>query len=120
MEYTDMKNALMMIENPVEKLEMVMDFGKELPSVPENAVCTEIIGCASFVEICQKDGRFYGRADSFMVRGIVALLLGMVNGKDINEIKKMDLMAEFNSLGLNFGAARLNGIQSMISFFKNL
>ena len=120
MKYADMKNALMMVENPVEKLEMVMEFGKELPDVPDNSICTEIIGCTSFVEICQKNGHFYGRADSFMVRGIVALLLAMVNGKDISEIKKMDLMAEFNSLDLNFGAARLNGIQSMISFFKNL
>lgn len=120
MNYTDMKNALDLINDPVEKLELVMDFGKELPDVPQDAICTEIVGCASFVQICQKNGVFYGKADSFMVRGVVALLLAMVANKSIDEIKKMDLMAEFNSLGLNFGASRLNGIQSMISFFKNL
>lgn len=120
MNYEKMKMALSLIENPVEKLEMVMDFGKDLSPVPQNATCTEIVGCASFVEICQKDGRFYVKADSFMVRGIVALILSMVEGKTVDEIKKMDLMAEFNSLNLNFGASRLNGIQSMINFFKNL
>ena len=120
MTYDEIKNALSLIENPVDKLEFVMDLGKNLNDVPENATCTEILGCASFVQICQKDGRFYGRADSLMVRGIVAVILSLVDGKSIDEIKKMDLEAEISGLKLNFGAARLNGIQSMISFFKNL
>jgi sulfur transfer protein SufE len=72
------------------------------------------------VQICEKDGRFYGRADSMMVRGIVAIILAMIEEKTVKEIKKVDLLGEFNSLNLNFGAGRLNGIQSMISFFKNL
>ncbi len=118
--YNEIKNALSLIENPVDKLEFVMDLGKNLDDVPENAICTEILGCASFVQICQKNGRFYGRADSLMVRGIVAVILSLVDGKSVDEIKKMDLETEINSLKLNFGAARLNGIQSMISFFKNL
>ena len=120
MTYSEIKNALSLTENPVEKLEMVMDFGKDLPDVPKDAKCDEILGCASFVKICQKNGRFYGFADSMMVRGIVAIILSMVDGKTIQEIKKMDLMAEFNGLNLNFGASRLNGIQSMIRFFQNL
>ncbi len=118
--YNDIKNALSLIENPADKLEFVMDLGKNLPDIPKNAQCTEILGCASFVEICQKSGRFYGYADSLMVRGIVAIILSMVDGKSVNEIKKIDMDAEFKRLNLNFGAARLNGIQSMISFFKNL
>lgn len=109
-----------MIENPVDKLEFVMDLGKNLSDVPKNSKCTEILGCSSFVEICQKGGSFYGRADSLMVRGIVAIILSMVDEKSINEIKKIDMEAEFRGLNLNFGAARLNGINSMISFFKNL
>ena len=120
MTYTDMKNAVSLIADPVEKLEMVMELGKSLEPVPEDAKCSEIFGCASFVQICEKDGRFYGRADSMMVRGIVAIILAIVDGKTIDEIKKTDLLGEFNSLNLNFGAGRLNGIQSMISFFKNL
>lgn len=120
MKYGDIKNSLALIADPVEKLEFVMDLGKSLEPVPDNAKCTEIFGCASFVQICEKDGRFYGRADSMMVCGIVAIILSMVDGKTEKQIKQMDLNAEFNSLNLNFGAGRLNGIQSMISFFKNL
>lgn len=120
MTYTDIKNALALIENPVDKLEFVMDLGKSLEPVPDDAKCTEIFGCASFVQICEKDGRFYGRADSLMVRGIVAIILAIVADKSTAEIKQTDLSGEFNLLNLNFGAGRLNGIQSMISFFKNL
>ena len=120
MKYEDIKKSLLLIEDPVEKLEMVMDMGKALENVPDGAECKEIFGCSSFVQICEKDGRFYGRADSMMVRGIVAIILSMIDGKSIEEIKQMDLSGEFGSLNLNFGAGRLNGIQSMISFFKNL
>ena len=35
-------------------------------------------------------------------------------------VKIEDLTGEFNALNLNFGASRLNGVNSMISFFKNL
>ena len=34
MTYQDMKNSLMMLEEPVEKLELVMDFGKMLEQIP--------------------------------------------------------------------------------------
>ena len=120
MNYENIKKSLALIENPVDKLEFVMDLGKSLEEIPEKASCTEILGCSSFVQICQKSGRFYGRADSLMVRGIVAIMLSLVDGKSISEIKKIDFETEFKSLNLNFGAARLNGIQSMIRFFKNL
>lgn len=120
MEYDEIKKALTLIESPVEKLEMVMDLGKNLKAVPNDAKCTEILGCSSFVQICEKDGCFYGVADSMMVRGIVAIILSMVDGKSVDEIKNMDLLTEFNSLNLNFGASRLNGIESMVNFFKKL
>jgi len=120
MNFAEIKKSLDSIENPVDKLEFVMDLGKGLEAVPEKAKCNEIVGCSSFVEICHKGARFYGRADSLMVRGIVAIILALVDGKSADEIKKMDLETEIKALKLNFGAARLNGIQSMINFFKNL
>lgn len=120
MNFDEIKNNLSLIDDPVEKLEFVMDLGKRLQKIPDGANCNEIFGCASFVQICEKDGVFYGVADSAMVRGIVAIMLSLVAGKSIEEIKKMDLDGKFSALNLNFGAGRLNGINSMISFFKNL
>lgn len=120
MKYVDMKKLLQSITDPVEKLEMVMDFGKKLPPVPAGAQCTEILGCSSHVEICRNGDTFYGKADSKLVSGIVALIMAMIDGKTIAEIKSMDIAQEISELNINLGIARLGGINSMASFFKNL
>lgn len=120
MTYSEIKQFLENLENPVDKLEFVMELGKSLEAVPELAVCTEIVGCSSFVEICRQGNRFYAKADSALVRGIVAILVALVDGKSPDEIKSLDIEAEFNSLNLQLGSGRLNGVNSMISFLKNL
>lgn len=120
MTYIQMKNLLEMLENPVDKLDAVMDFGAHMMSPPDGASCHEIAGCSSHVEICRMGNNFYGTADSGLVRGIVAILIAMVDGKTPAKIKKMDLWGEFSSLNLNLGAARITGVNSMISFLQNL
>ena len=120
MKYDEMKNILNSVDAPVDKLEMLMDFGNYLEPVPGDAICHEIKGCSSRVEICRRGDKLWGRADSGIVRGVVAVLLAMTDGKTPAQIKKMDLFGEFSSLKLNLGAARLSGLNSMISFLQNL
>ena len=120
MKFQDIQKILDSMPSPVEKLEMVMDFGKKLEPVPDNATCTDIIGCSSFVQICRLGDRFYGRADSAIVRGIVAIILSMIDGKKPDEFRQMDLLKMFQDLNLNLGASRLNGVNSMVRFFHNL
>ncbi len=120
MTFEDIKKILSMIDDPVAKLEIVMDIGKTLPVPPADAECTEISGCTSFVQICRRGNNFYGTADSMLVRGIVAIILSMVNGHTVAEIRDMPLDSWFSELHINVGAARLNGINSMIRFLKNL
>lgn len=120
MTYDEMKKLLSMTENPVEKLEMVMDFGAQLEPVPNDAICAEITGCASRVQMCRLGKHFFGCADSALVRGIVAIMIAMVDGKSPEEIKQMDLQGMFMSLNINLGAGRLNGVNSMILFLHNL
>ena len=109
-----------MIDDPAERLEAVMDIGKTLPPVPTDAECNEILGCTSFVQICRRGNNFYGTADSMLVRGIVAIILSMVDGHTPNEIRAMPLDSWFHDLRINIGSARLNGVNSMIRFLKNL
>ncbi|MBO4625745.1 MAG: SufE family protein [Alphaproteobacteria bacterium] len=120
MTYEDIKSLLSAIDDPVMKLETVMDLGTHIASVPDDAVCTEITGCASRVEICRSGNRFYGRADSAIVRGIVAIMISLVDGKSPDEIRQMNLMGLFRALDINIGAGRLNGVNSMIRFLQNL
>ena len=120
MTYDDMKNMLLMVADDAVRLEILMDFGRDLEPVPDGAECSEIVGCASFVQICRKENQFFGVADSALVRGIVAIMLALVNGKTAAQIKQMDVVGEFASLKLNLGAGRLNGVNSMIRFLQNL
>lgn len=120
MTYAEMKRILQMTDNPVEKLEMVMDFGNHMPPVPDDATCSEIRGCASFVQICRRGDNFFATADSAIVRGIAALLTAMVDGRTPEQIRKMDLWGEFSALNINLGAGRVNGVNSMIRFLQNL
>ncbi len=121
MTYQQIKQSLMMMQNPADRLEMLMDIGAHMPIVPDDAVCHEIAGCASWAQICiTSDNRFYGRADAAIVRGIIAVLIAMVDGKSSQEIRQMDIDGEFESLNLNLGVGRLSGLNSMIRFLKNL
>ncbi len=120
MTYDEIKRNLDMLDNPVDKLEMVMDLGAQLPPVAPDAVCSDIVGCASRVQICMSGNRFYAVADSALVRGIVAILISIVDGCTPDEIRKMDLSRMFGDLNLNLGAGRLNGVNSMIRFLQNL
>ncbi|MBP5707816.1 MAG: SufE family protein [Alphaproteobacteria bacterium] len=120
MTYDEIKNTLLAIDDAALRLEMVMDIGSQMDHVPDGAVCNEILGCASHVEICRQGNQFFGVADSAIVRGIVAIMIAMVNGKSPSEIKQMDLLGMFNALNINIGAGRLNGVNSMIRFLQNL
>lgn len=120
MKYDEIKNLLLSVPDPVMRLEMVMEFGAALPPVPSDAVCSEITGCASRVSICVRGNNFFATADSALVRGVVAIIIAMVDGCDPTQIREMDLEGEFASLNLNLGAGRMNGVHSMIRFLKNL
>ena len=120
MDFLEMERMLGMTDDAAMRLEMVMDFGARMPAPPVGAVCTEITGCASRVEICRDGVHFYGRADSALVRGIVAILVAMVDGKSPDEIRQMGLRDRFAKLNLMLGAGRLTGLNSMIRFLENL
>ena len=120
MNYDEIKRILDMTDDAGMRLEIVMDIGARMAPVPDTATCHEIHGCASRVEICRDGNRFYGRADAAIVRGIVAIITAMVDGKSPQEIREMDIAGEFFSLGLQLGARRLSGVNSMIRFLQNL
>ena len=92
-----------------------MDIGRDMPSAPESAraSCKEIHGCSSQVEICRgMDGRVYGEASSAIVRGIVCILVAIHDaGADFSE---------FDALGLNLGAQRMIGKDSIIEYLKTI
>ena len=120
MTFEEIKNTLNLAADPAQRLELLMDLGRTLVTPPADAVCTTIAGCASRVEICRKDNRFYGTADSALVAGIVAVIVSIVDGRTPEEIRQIDIRGLFSGLNLSLGAGRMNGVDSMIRFLENL
>jgi cysteine desulfuration protein SufE len=83
-------------------------------------------GCASQVWLVSKIGKrqgnaaprltFEGDSDALIVRGLIAILFAIYDGKTAAEITGHDARAEFAALGLieNLTPQRSNGLASMV------
>ncbi len=107
------------------KYEHLIDLGKSLPLIEEKYKTEENIikGCQSRVWLHSelKDGKIYfsADADAIITKGMVALMIRVLNGQDANEITNAKL--EFiDKIGLkeHLSPTRANGLVSMINRMK--
>lgn len=111
----------------MEKYEHIIELGKDLPLIAE-AHKTEdnlIKGCQSKVWVWAeyRDGRisFTGDSEAIITKGIIALLIRVLNNASPEEILKADF--EFiNQIGLqdHLSPTRANGLLGMIKRLKEL
>jgi cysteine desulfuration protein SufE len=101
----------------------VIDLGRGLEplSDSEHREANKVRGCASQVWlIARRDpgGRlsFRGDSDAHIVRGLIAILLGLYGGRTPAEILAFDARAAFERLGLTgaLSRQRSNGLFSMV------
>ena len=61
-----------------------------------------------------------GDSDALIVKGLIAILLSLYQGKTLVEAQAVDPRAEFEKLGLNahLSSQRSNGLKSMIDQIK--
>ncbi|PHR60939.1 MAG: cysteine desulfuration protein SufE [Robiginitomaculum sp.] len=112
-----------------ERYRHVIELGKAMPTLAEHQKieANKINGCVSQVWLTfQQDeaGRFSfsGDSDAHIVRGLVALLLRLVDGKTPSEILATQATELFANIGLsdNLSAQRANGLQAMIGRIRQL
>lgn len=109
-----------------DRYRYVIELGKALPDLPE-ALRTEqnkVRGCASQVwlstDLAQSDrGKVFalqGDSDALIVRGLVAILLALYQGKTPDEALAVDAQGAFAKLGLkeHLTPQRSNGFASMV------
>ncbi len=114
-----------LFDDPVNKYEYLIDIGHQLPEMPQDLKTDANIidGCTSRVWISAvlKDQRVYYQADSNTVitKGIIALLLRVLNGRKPAEIidAQLDFLQKINMHNL-LSEQRSNGLQSMIRRIK--
>ena len=118
-------DSFSMYDEWLDKYEYLIDLGKNLPPYPEELKTEDrlIKGCQSRVWLNYevKDGHLYFTADSdaIITKGIVALLIRVMNGRTAEEAAAIDLyFIDAIGLGENLSPTRSNGLRAMIKQMK--
>lgn len=114
-----------LLETNTEKYEELLNYGEELEDMPEEFKIKEnlVPGCTSIVYIkttLKHDiVTIYGSADSYLVKGLVAILIQGLHGLTPQEIN--DITSDFlTELGLNetLSTTRANASINIFSMIK--
>jgi cysteine desulfuration protein SufE len=106
-----------------QRYRYVIDLGRDLPPLDEAEYTdtNKVRGCASqvwLVAAADPAGRllFRGDSDAHIVRGLIAILLGLYSGRSASEILGFDARAGLARLGLvdALSAQRSNGLFAMV------
>jgi len=106
-----------------DRYRLLIDLGRMLPQLAPEAYgeANRVQGCASQVCLIPAHQgstcRWQGDSDALIVKGLVALVLALFNGKTPSEIAAIDEKALFSRLGLHahLSMQRANGLAAMIA-----
>jgi cysteine desulfuration protein SufE len=119
-----------LLDNWEDRYRYVMELGRAMPDLPDAAKteANKVRGCASQVWLVTTPSgpahdpvlNFAGDSDAHLVKGLVALLLKIVEGRPASEIAASDPLAVFAELGLkeHLTPQRANGLASMAQRIK--
>jgi cysteine desulfuration protein SufE len=116
-----------MLDDWDDRYRYLIELGRALPPLPDalRTNANKVQGCASQVwlasSVRQTPGvapvlEFQGDSDAHIVRGLVAVLLALYQGKTPEEVLKIDAKSTFADLGLkeHMTPQRSNGFFSMV------
>ncbi|RYG64754.1 SufE family protein [bacterium] len=125
-------DAFEMFDNWEDRYRFLIDMGKKLPPLPEDAKNEEnrVHGCQSNVwmiaEATEEGGNtkieFIADSDSTIVRGLVAILRMVYSGQTPRDILEFDIDGLMTKLGLDqhLSLGRRNGLAGMVTRVKTL
>ena len=110
----------------MEKYEQLIEMGKELDALPDEDRLDEhlIRGCQSRVWLVaakndDRNVRFYADSDANITKGLVALMVRVLDGLPPKEIAESDLwFIEKIGLDKHLSPTRANGLHSMVQQMK--
>jgi cysteine desulfuration protein SufE len=127
----DILSDFELIEDWDERYRYLIDLGRHLDPLPDSArtEANKVRGCASQVWLettrtrdtrGETRLRFRGDSDAHIVKGLVALILALFDGKRPVEILATDAEDVFGRLQLaqHLSAQRANGVRSMVERIK--
>ena len=115
------------IEDWEDRYKYIIDLGKSLDPLLENDYNTQnkVDGCASQVWLIIKEDEikekkiieFKADSDSFLVKGLLAIIISIFSGKTPSDILKINYDSELKKLNLkeNISQQRSNGLTAVIN-----
>ena len=109
-----------------DRYRYIIELGRTLAPLPdaERTAANKVRGCASQVWLStrverhegQSRFRFIGDSDALIVRGLVAIVIALFDGKTVDEILATDAEALFGKLDLSahLTAQRSNGLRALV------
>ncbi len=120
--FDDIAETFAFLEDWEERYRYVIELGRDMPALDDalKVPATKVEGCASQVWLHPKiEGQifsFEGDSDAMIVRGLIAVLRALYNGRPVGEVARVDALAELKRLQLDehLSAQRSNGLRAMI------
>ncbi|MDX1736857.1 MAG: SufE family protein [Alphaproteobacteria bacterium] len=107
-----------------DRFSYIIDLGKKMPPMPESEMteANKVRGCMSQVWVTsrlEEDGkvmRFNADSDAFIVKGLIAVLMTIYDGKSPDYVAKTDAIEILAKVGLDqhLSPNRRNGLVSMV------
>jgi cysteine desulfuration protein SufE len=115
-----------------DRYRYVIELGRGMPELPvdRRSPATKVDGCASQVWLVPEvrnspEGPrllFRGDSDAMIVRGLIAILISLISGRRLDEIRQLDIRGELGQLGLDqaLSSQRSNGLRAMVSRIEDI
>ena len=114
-----------MFDDWLDKYDYLISLSDSLPEISADKRTEKYLieGCQSRVWVASelRDGKVYYSADSdaIITKGIIALLIRVMNGRTAREAAELDLyFIDAIGLGENLSPTRSNGLRAMIAQMK--
>ena len=131
LEIDDLADTFEMLGEWEERYRYLIELGRKLPPMPdsEHDDAHKVRGCMSQVWLAhtRESGppvhlNFRGDSDAHIVKGLIALLLGLTSGRTPQEILDLDIAAVFTRLGLeeHISMNRRNGFYAMVERIRQM
>jgi cysteine desulfuration protein SufE len=115
-----------------ERYRYVIELGRGMPELPEERrnPATKVEGCASQVWLVPEvrnspDGPrlfFQGDSDAMIVRGLISILVSLISGRRLDDIRRLDIRGELARLQLDqaLSSQRSNGLRAMVARIEDI
>jgi cysteine desulfuration protein SufE len=129
----ELKETLEALDNWEDRYAYLIDLGRQLPPLPESLKTDDILvrGCTSRVWLMSESRvtdsgvgvfHFTAQSDATIVQGLIAVLMAFYQDKTADQIRAIDMKAEFATLGLSehLTPSRRNGFFAMVERITTL